>query len=154
MGMRLGVACLVLGGALAAAPLLAQDEAEEEEEEAGFGTLVAELTPEAVEEGAGVAGASAVFRGELDAGSGDVCYILEARGLRDAGEAHIHRGLPGESGSAVIDLLVTGDDGDICIAKQPRDINGILNDAVGHYVDIHLRSNRRTVALRGQLAAE
>ena len=154
MRMRLGAWCLLLGGALAAAPVLAQLEPEyeeEEEEEALFAILTAELTPEAVPETGGTAGASGKFRGELDSDTGDVCYTLEVRGLRDVGEAHIHRGDPGRDGSDVIDLEVTGRDGDICIARQPRDINGILGDVAGHYIDVHLRSNRRTVAIRGQL---
>jgi hypothetical protein len=152
MRMRLGAWCVLLGGALAVAPVLAQDEDEEEQEEAIIATLAADLTPEAVPEAGGTAGASAKFRGELDSGSGDVCYTLEVKGLRDAGVAHIHRGDPGRDGSDVIELEVTGADGDICVAKQPKDINGIVGDVAGHYVDVHLRSNRRAVAIRGQLA--
>jgi hypothetical protein len=153
MGRQRGVWCLLLGGALVAAPAIAQqgEFVEPEEVEALVAKLTADLSPDAVPEGAGVAGASAKFYGEFDSGTGDVCYTLVVRGLRDVGEAHIHRGEPGRDGRDVIDLQVTGNDGDICIAKQPKDINGILGDVAGHYVDIHLRSNRRTVAIRGQL---
>jgi len=152
MNRRLGAWCLLLAGALAVGPVLAQDDEDAEEEEAAeFATLSATLTPGEVPETGGVAGASATFKGEFDSGTGDVCFVLSVRGLRDAGEAHIHRGEPGRDGSTVI-ALDEWADGDICIAKQPKDINGILGDAPSHYVDVHLRSNRRTVAIRGQLA--
>jgi hypothetical protein len=155
MRMRLGAACLLVAGTLAMGPAMAQRDGEgefveEEPEEAIVSTITADLTAEAVPEGAGTAGASAKFSGEFDSGTGDVCFVLEVKGLRDAGEAHIHRGDPGRDGSDVIDLD-GWTDGDICIAKQPKDINGILRDVPGHYIDVHLRSNRRTVAIRGQL---
>lgn len=156
MKMRLGAWCLLLGGALAVGPALAQDDGEgeyvePEEVEAMYATLTADLTPEAVPEGGGTAGASATFRGEFDSKTGDVCFVLEVKGLRDAGAAHIHRGDQGRDGGEVIELEAWTD-GDVCIAKQPKDINGILEDVPGHYVDVHLRSNRRAVAIRGQLA--
>lgn len=153
MNMRLGAWCLLLAGAVAGGPAISQETVyvEPEEVEQMIAELSAELTAEAVPEGAGTAGASATFSGEFDSGTGDVCFLLEVKGLRDAGEAHIHRGAPGRDGSVVIDLD-GWTDGDICIAQQPKDINGILEDPAGHYVDVHLRTNRRTVAIRGQLA--
>lgn len=153
MKTQTGAWCLLLGGALAAAPVFAQDRVfvEEEEEEAAYAVLTAELTGDEVPGGAGTAGATGRLRAELDSGSGDVCYTLSVRGLRDTGVAHIHRGAPGRDGREVIELQVTGANDDLCIAKQPRDINGILSDPAGHYVDVHLRSNSRTVAIRGQL---
>lgn len=158
MKMRLGAWCLLLGGALAVGPVHAQEGAktvyvEPEEVEQKIATLTADLTGEAVPDGAGTAGATAKFSGEFDSGTGDVCFLLEAKGLKDLGEAHIHRGEPGRDGSVVIDLD-GWTDGDICIAKQPKDINGILDDPVSHYVDIHLRSNKKTVAVRGQLVKQ
>lgn len=155
MNRRLGAWVLLLGGALAIGPAIAQDETyvEPEEVEAMYATLSADLTAEAVPEAGGTAGASAKFTGEFDSKTGDVCFVLSVKGLRDAGEAHIHRGDPGRDGSDVIELE-QWTDGDICIAKQPKDINGILGDVPGHYVDVHLKSNRRTVAIRGQLAKE
>lgn len=155
MKIRSGAWCLLLSGALASSPLLAQGEfVEEEEEEAAFAKLTAGLAADEVPGGAGTAGASGTFNGEFDSGTGDVCFVLSVRGLRDAGEAHIHRGAPGRDGSKVIDLQVTGPDGDICIAEQPKDINGLLDDPAGHYVDVHLRSDKRAVAIRGQLVRE
>ena len=148
MRMRLGAWCLLLGGALAVTPVMAQDE--EEEEEAMIATLSADLTADAVPEAGGTAGASGKFSGEFDSGTGDVCFLLEVKGLRDLGEAHIHRGEPGRDGSVAIELDAWTD-GDICIAKQPKDINGILADPASHYVDVHLRSDRKKIAIRGQL---
>jgi len=149
---QLGVACLVLGGMLAAAPILAQDE-DEDAAPSMIEKITVELAPENVPDTGGVAGAKGTFIGEFDSESGDLCYTLEVSGLSDAGEAHIHRGEPGRDGSAKIDLQVTGKNGDLCIAELPKDIVGILNDKTGHYVDVHLKSNRKTVAIRGQLAA-
>ena len=99
----------------------------------------------------GDADGSGHFSGEIDASSGDVCYILTGADIGKVIAAHIHKGAAGSKGKPVITLEVTNEDDDSCVAAEPAVLKPIVLEPGGYYVNIHTADYPKG-AVRGQLA--
>ena len=145
------VFAMVLAGAGASGPVLAQDDGsgEDEEEITGAGTLTAALAAAGVPGGGDAAG-SGSFKVDVDAGAGDYCYVLTVRGLRGASKAQLREGAAGEGGKAVFDLEVTGANGDLCRGGDPKVLKAMLDNPAGYYVQV-ASTAKPDGAIRGQL---
>ncbi|MFN3516492.1 MAG: CHRD domain-containing protein [Novosphingobium sp.] len=112
--------------------------------------LTANLTGEAVPDGAGVAGGTATFRAEADPALGDFCYVLAFKGLgtvRDA--AIVAADAPGD-GKAVIALEVAGVETDLCVAVEPDVLKAVAADPGKYHVVVRSVANPKGAA-RGVL---
>ncbi|MBV1918312.1 MAG: CHRD domain-containing protein [Sphingomonadaceae bacterium] len=99
----------------------------------------------------GDADGSGRFSGEIDAASGDVCYILTGVDIGKVTAAHIHKGAAGSNGRSVITLEVTNEDDDSCLAAEPDVLEPIVLEPGRYYVNIHTADYPKG-AIRGQLA--
>jgi hypothetical protein len=91
------------------------------------------------------------FSGEIDAETGDVCYILIGEKIAKPVAAHIHAGAAGTDGAPVLTLEVTGADGDMCMAAEPDTLKPIVATPEAYYVNVHTADFPKG-AIRGQLA--
>lgn len=91
------------------------------------------------------------FSGEIDAETGDVCYVLSADKIGKPVAAHIHAGAAGTDGAPVVTLEVTGPDGDMCLAAEPDALKPIVAAPEGFYVNVHTADFPKG-AVRGQLS--
>jgi hypothetical protein len=91
----------------------------------------------------------------LDPETGEVCWELSVENIADVTASHIHVGAEGESGDVVVPLDVDGFSGtsDECADAGDADLDAILADPAGFYVNIHT-DDFPAGAIRGQLAAE
>jgi hypothetical protein len=125
----------------------------------GGATFRATLTGEAEvsatgEPGQGDLDASGSATLTVDAPHGDICWVLRAADIAlPASDAHVHQGVAGSNGSAVITLsppdatgLSTG-----CVAAPTALLNQIRISPADFYVNIHT-SEFPNGAVRGQLA--
>ena len=137
------IAMTLLGGALAlslASPALAEP-------------VVLEATlAGANETGGGDPDGSGSFSVEIDAESGDVCYVLTAADIGAATAAHVHEGAAGKDGKPVLTLQVTGEDEDVCLAAEPETLAPIVAAPADYYVNVHSAAFPKG-AIRGQLSA-
>lgn len=92
------------------------------------------------------------FSGEIDAETGDVCYILAVSDLEGVTAAHIHAGAEGKNGKPVVTLQVTGEDEDLCVAAEPDTLKPIVAEPANFHVNVHTADMPKG-AIRGQLAA-
>jgi hypothetical protein len=91
------------------------------------------------------------FSAEIDAETGDVCYILVAEKVAKPVAAHIHSGAAGTDGGPVLTIEVTGPDGDLCLAAEPDVLKPIVATPEAYYVNVHTADFPKG-AVRGQLA--
>ncbi|MBM3595985.1 MAG: CHRD domain-containing protein [Alphaproteobacteria bacterium] len=91
------------------------------------------------------------FSAEVDAETGDVCYVLVANKISKPVAAHIHAGAAGTDGAPVLTLEVTGPDGDLCMAAEPDVLKPIVAGPEGYYVNVHTADVPKG-AVRGQLS--
>jgi hypothetical protein len=91
------------------------------------------------------------FSADIDAETGDVCYVLVASKIAKPVAAHIHAGAAGTDGAPVVTLEVTGPDGDLCMAVEPDVLKPIVATPEGYYVNVHTADFPKG-AVRGQLA--
>lgn len=136
-GLR-GVPLLV--GVLALVPYAAQAEISE---------LEVEMSGAEVP-GGGDPDGSATFKAEFDTEYGDLCYTVTVSRVTGAQGVHIHEAAAGETGKSIIDLQITGRDGDLCRANQPELLTAILDKPWDYYIDVHSAANPDG-AVRGQL---
>jgi CHRD domain len=134
------IAFFAVGAGLAALPSLAL---------ADIVTLSAVLAG-AKETAPGDPDGSGRFKVEIDAASGDFCYMLSAGGIAKPSAAHLHSGAAGSNGPPVATLEVTGANGDMCIALEPDVLKPILANPAGYYVNVHT-ADFPDGAVRGQL---
>jgi len=89
----------------------------------------------------------------FDSAAGQVCYILNTSGLATPiTVAHIHAGAAGTTGAIVISLqFVTGQTYPKCVPATTADIDQVLADPSGHYVNVHTEG-AAPGAIRGQVA--
>lgn len=90
----------------------------------------------------------------FDPDNAQVCYTLTTAGLASAaGAAHIHTGGPGVNGGVLINLdYATGQTGEKCVPATAPQINAVLADPNGFYVNVHT-AGAPAGAIRGQVAA-
>lgn len=112
--------------------------------------LVATLNG-ASETGGGDPDGTGRFSAEIDAETGDVCYVLVANQISKPVAAHIHVGAAGTDGAPVVTLEVTGPDGDLCMAAEPDVLKPIVAGPEGYYVNVHTADFPKG-AVRGQLS--
>lgn len=93
---------------------------------------------------------SGSFEAELDAESGDLCYVLAVADIGDVMAAHIHAGAAGKDGKPVVTIEVTGEDEDLCVAVEPDALKPIIAAPSGYYVNVHTK-DFPAGAIRGQL---
>ena len=91
------------------------------------------------------------FSAEIDAETGDVCYVLVADKIAKPVAAHVHTGAAGSDGPPVLTIEVTGADGDMCLAAEPDVLKLIVAAPEGYYVNVHTADFPKG-AMRGQLA--
>ena len=94
---------------------------------------------------------SGTFQAEVDAESGDLCYVLAVDGIGDAMAAHIHTGAAGHDGKPVVTIEVTGEEEDLCVAVEPDALKPIIAEPSAYYVNVHTK-DFPAGAIRGQLA--
>ena len=114
------------------------------------GTTVA-LTPAAVVGGGdNDATGTAVIR--LVPERAEVCYTLTVRNIDPATQAHIHRGVAGAEGEAVLSLSPPERNGSItsCAAGDSLLLDEMASSPSAFYVDVHNETFPKG-ALRGQL---
>lgn len=93
---------------------------------------------------------SGSFSAEIDAQSGDLCYVLTVKDIATATAAHIHEGAAGVDGAPVVPIEVTGNGGDLCVAVEPDALKAIVAAPEGYYVNVH-NNDFPAGAIRGQL---
>lgn len=141
MNRLLLMAPVLLGGAVLAAPLAAQE---------GRIVLGANLTGDQ-QPGGGSPTGQGTFRAEVEDGA--FCYTLVQKGLKPT-MAHIHAGAAGTEGKVVLPLEVTNPaDGDMCAALASETLEAILAAPQDYYVNIHTADFPKG-AIRGQLAKQ
>lgn len=106
----------------------------------------------ASEPAGGDAHGSGTFSAEIDADTGDVCYVLTAKGIAKPTAAHIHEGAAGVDGKPIVTLQVT-EDGDLCMAAEPDTLKPVIAAPANYYVNIHSADFPKG-AVRGQLSAK
>jgi hypothetical protein len=91
----------------------------------------------------------------IDPDTGEVCWDLTVESIADVTASHIHVGAEGESGDVVVPLDVDGFSGtsDGCVDASDADLDAIIADPAGFYVNIHTE-DYPAGAIRGQLAAD
>jgi hypothetical protein len=90
----------------------------------------------------------------IDTDTSEVCWELSVEGIGDVVASHIHVGADGESGGVVVPLDVDGFSGtsEGCVAAADADLQAIVDDPAGFYVNIHT-AEFSGGAIRGQLVA-
>jgi hypothetical protein len=90
----------------------------------------------------------------IDTETGEVCWELTVEGIGDAVASHIHEGAEGESGGIVVPLDADGftDSSEGCVDASDADLQAIVDDPAGFYVNIHTQEFTGG-AIRGQLSA-
>lgn len=90
----------------------------------------------------------------IDTETGEVCWELSVDGIGDVVASHIHVGAAGEDGGVVVPLDVEGFSGtsEGCIMPEDADLDAIVADPAGYYVNIHT-ADFPAGAIRGQLTA-
>jgi CHRD domain len=90
----------------------------------------------------------------IDPDTGEVCWELTVESISPVTASHIHVGAEGESGDVVVPLDVDGFEGssDGCVDASDADLNAIIADPAGYYVNIHTE-DYPAGAIRGQLVA-
>ena len=142
---RAGMVSLAVGAsltAIAAAPLLAQDEP----------MMVSASLYGSNEVGHKGAGddASGDFTGEINMDAGTLCYFLDIEGLDDVTAAHVHKGAKGKNGPPVVVLETDNPDGDeICAEVEASVLADIAKNEDDYYVNVHTASIPAG-AIRGQ----
>ena len=96
---------------------------------------------------------SGTFWAEVDAETGDVCYLLDVADIGDVAAAHIHKGAAGKDGKPVTAIDVTGPDDDLCIAMEPEALGEIIAAPGQYYINVHT-ADYPAGAVRGQLVGE
>jgi hypothetical protein len=91
----------------------------------------------------------------IDPDTGEVCWDLTVESIADVTASHIHVGAEGESGDVVVPLDVDGFSGtsDGCVDASDADLDAIIADPAGFYVNIHTE-DFPAGAIRGQLTAD
>jgi len=91
----------------------------------------------------------------IDPDTGEVCWDLSVESIADVTASHIHVGAEGESGDVVVPLDADGFSGtsDGCVDASDADLDAIIADPAGFYVNIHTE-DFPAGAIRGQLAAD
>jgi hypothetical protein len=90
----------------------------------------------------------------IDPDTREVCWDLTTENIADATASHIHEGAAGVSGGVVVPLDVDGFSGtasDCATAPDEADLDAILANPAGFYVNIHTE-DYPPGAIRGQLA--
>ncbi len=82
---------------------------------------------------------------ELDRGTGQVCFRFEPTGLAAPYDTHIHVGPAAVKGGIVVDMGAQAGVAEGCTAVAPQDIDAILADLPGHYVELHDANGRDTI---------
>ena len=134
-------AALLLGGALVAGPLLA--------EEGPVGASLFgenEVGHEGADEDAG-----GDFSGYVDTAAGTLCYYLETYGLDDVTAAHLHKGKDGDNGPPVVVLEANADD-EVCVEVEAELLTDIVRRKKDYYVNVHSTAFPEG-AIRGQLGS-
>lgn len=134
------VVTLVVGGALVAAPALAEKTA-----------LRAVMTAEEVKPSPGPAGGKGTADVETDDQAGQLCYTLTYSGIGEPTGAHIHDGAKGETGDVDVDLDIKKNGPKGCVPVDKAKLADIAEDPAGHYVQVHTPEYPKG-AIRGQLA--
>ena len=134
-------AILVCGAALAAAPLMA-------EEQAVGASLFGEneVGHDGADEEAG-----GDFSGFVDTEAGTLCYYLETYGLDTVTAAHLHKGKDGQNGDPVVVLEANADD-EVCVEVEAGLLADIARREKDYYVNVHTEAFPAG-AIRGQLGS-
>lgn len=120
------------------------------------GVMAAEtkLTAELADAGAGDSNGSGTASISIDPDTGQVCWDLTVENIGDVAASHIHVGAEGEDGEVVVPLDVDGFGGTSsdCADASDADLDAILANPAGYYVNIHT-TDFPNGAIRGQLTA-
>lgn len=113
----------------------------------------ADLTGEEEAPGPGDPDGSGEVVVTLNRGRGEVCFELTVRDIAPATAAHIHRGIEGVAGPVVVGLEPppTGGASSGCVEADRDQINEILRNPEGFYVNVH-NADFPAGAVRGQLS--
>lgn len=121
------------------------------------GVIAAEtrLSADLTNTGAGDPDGSGTAAITIDPDTGEVCWDLTVENIADVTASHIHVGAAGVDGGVVVPLDVDGFSGtsDGCVDASDSDLDAILADPAGFYVNIHTE-DYPAGAIRGQLAAD
>ncbi len=87
---------------------------------------------------------------QFDPDAGQVCYEMAVDGLAAPYDGHIHVGPAGVKGGIVVDFGPLTGDPSGCLDVNPNDVQAILADLPGHYVELHDAGGVATI--RAQLS--
>lgn len=113
-------------------------------------TLSATLSGAATSKGGDPDGGGG-FSVTLDPDTHDFCYTLWVAKIAKPTAAHVHAGVAGANGAAVLTLDITGKSDEQCIALGKDKAQAIIDNPSGFYVDVHT-ADLPEGAIRGQLA--
>jgi len=84
--------------------------------------------------------------------TGEICFEITTDTMETVNAAHIHIGEAGDTGAILVglDFATNGLMG--CVDAAPADVETILADPAGHYVNVHTDESM-SGAVRGQIAA-
>lgn len=144
MRLSLHAVAVVSGTALAATPLLAQ---EDSGQRFSFDLEGAQEVPGPGDpDGTG----SATIR--INRGLGQLCYSLQVNGIAPATAAHIHEAPAGSAGPVVIGLQApTGGSSNACVSIGRELASEISREPDDYYVNVH-NAEFPAGALRGQIS--
>jgi hypothetical protein len=114
-------------------------------------TLTASMTADEEVPEKGPAGATGSATLDINTDTNQVCYTLVTQNLSEPITAgHIHKGAKGVAGDVVVNLNITGGNLKGCTTGEAAQIQAVLADPPGHYVNLHTEAHPMG-ALRGQL---
>ncbi len=73
----------------------------------------------------------------FDPTTGEICYDLDLLGVAEPADGHIHLGPAGVKGGIVVDFGPMAKDASGCQSVASEQIDDILSDLDGHYVELH-----------------
>lgn len=73
----------------------------------------------------------------FDPTTGEICYDLDLLGVAEPADGHIHLGPAGVKGGIVVDFGPMAKDASGCQPVASEQIDDILSDLDGHYVELH-----------------
>ena len=91
------------------------------------------------------------FTVEIDPATNDFCYALWTDKIAKPTMAHVHEGVAGADGPVLFAIMVTGKNGDMCIAIDQAKLEPIVARPDAYYVNVHT-ADFPAGAVRAQLA--